>query len=147
MKHMTIGTFDGFHAGHANLLQTLININPTATLIIGVNSDEFTQSYKRTPKLNETQRVNNVKQWLTEHDQPHKVFINKGFNHQPQHILDYTPQLFAVGVDWADSNEYGKQLYLNSPAEEWFKNHGIQLIYLPRLAGVSSTQLIQEGKL
>ena len=143
MKIMTIGTFDCFHQGHENLLKSLHNLNPEAKLIVGVNSNTFVKAYKREPKDDQLIRCLKVKNWLGLNNIAHEVFINIGFEAQPHHILDYQPNVFGVGVDWSDSIIYGEQLYLPTGAEEWFKENHIQLIYLPRLQGISTTQIIE----
>lgn len=140
---MTMGTFDLFHEGHENLLNNLSIYGDN--LIIGVNSDKFTESYKRKPLLNELERVAKVENYLKERlHVKFTVFINEGFEKQPEHILYYNPDIFCIGEDWSDPEVYGKQLYLGDDAEKWFDSNDIVLKYLPRTDGISTTELLQQ---
>jgi len=140
---MTMGTFDLLHEGHRNLINTMTTYG--GKLIIGVNSDDFTASYKRVPKVNQDDRIKAVQKYVEESlNVECIVFLNTGYNNQPKHIIQYNPDIFCIGEDWADPELYGKQLYLGDDAEKWFEANFIELKYLPRLDGISTTQLLEQ---
>lgn len=92
-------------------------------LIVGVNTDELVESYKSTPIIPFEERIALMKAIKY----PDIVI--------PQHSLDHADKVeklhfdvFVVGDDWA-----GKYDYL--------KEKGVDVVYFPYGAGVSSTNL------
>jgi len=57
MRIFADGVFDFYHNGHREHFSRLKNISDSVYLIIGVISDEECTSYKRTPVMNENQRL------------------------------------------------------------------------------------------
>jgi cytidyltransferase-like protein len=57
----TAGVFDLFHAGHMESIMRILDKFPEKNLIIGVASDEYTKSFKRTPVQTMEERINTIK--------------------------------------------------------------------------------------
>lgn len=56
------GVFDLFHKGHVNIIQNAIL--KCDHIIIGVNTDEFTSSYKRRPVQSQNERVTAIRNYF-----------------------------------------------------------------------------------
>jgi cytidyltransferase-like protein len=57
----TAGVFDLFHAGHMESIMKILDKFPDRNLIIGVATDKYTKSFKRTPIQTCEERINTVK--------------------------------------------------------------------------------------
>ena len=57
----TAGVFDLFHAGHMESIMKILDLFPYTELIIGVASDSYTESYKRTPIQRMNDRIHTIK--------------------------------------------------------------------------------------
>jgi len=57
----TAGVFDLFHAGHMESIMKILDKFPDRDLIIGVASDIYTESFKRTPVQTMEERINTIK--------------------------------------------------------------------------------------
>jgi cytidyltransferase-like protein len=57
----TAGVFDLFHAGHMETIMKILDKFPDQTLIIGVASDAYTESFKRIPVQAMEQRIDTIK--------------------------------------------------------------------------------------
>lgn len=57
----TAGVFDLFHAGHMESIMKILNKFPNRHLIIGVATDKYTQSFKRTPVQTCEERMHTIK--------------------------------------------------------------------------------------
>ncbi|MDY4985246.1 MAG: adenylyltransferase/cytidyltransferase family protein [Treponema sp.] len=119
----TSGTFDMLHANHIKLIEYARSLGDI--LIVGVNTDELVESYKSQPIIPFDERIAVVKALKY----PDIVI--------PQHSLDHTDKVkklnfdvFVVGDDWV-----GKYDYL--------KEQGVDVVYFPYGAGVSSSNLKQ----
>ena len=117
----TSGTFDMLHANHIKMIEYARSLGDI--LIVGVNTDELVESYKSTPIIPFEERIALMKAIKY----PDIVI--------PQHSLDHADKVeklhfdvFVVGDDWA-----GKYDYL--------KEKGVDVVYFPYGAGVSSTNL------
>lgn len=117
----TSGTFDMLHANHIKMLEYARSLGDI--LIVGVNTDELVERYKSTPIIPFDERIALMKAIKY----PDIVI--------PQHSLDHTDKVkklnfdvFVVGDDWV-----GKYDYL--------KEQGVDVVYFPYGAGVSSTNL------
>lgn len=117
----TSGTFDMLHANHIKLFEYCRALGDI--LIVGVNTDELVESYKSTPIVPFDERLILVKALkypdivIPQHSLNHKEKVNK---------LNF--DIFVVGDDWT-----GKYDYL--------KDQGVDVVYFPYGAGVSSTNL------
>jgi len=60
-KIFTAGVFDLFHAGHMESIMKILDMFPGRQLIIGVASNAYTESFKRTPIQSMEERVNTIK--------------------------------------------------------------------------------------
>ncbi|MDR2551681.1 MAG: adenylyltransferase/cytidyltransferase family protein [Treponema sp.] len=60
-KTFTAGVFDLFHAGHMESIIKILNQFPDQNLIIGVASDKYTESFKRTPVQTMEERMHTIK--------------------------------------------------------------------------------------
>jgi choline-phosphate cytidylyltransferase/glycerol-3-phosphate cytidylyltransferase len=117
----TSGTFDMLHANHIKMLEYARSLGDI--LIVGVNTDELVESYKSQPIIPFEERIALMKALKY----PDIVI--------PQHSLDHTDKVkklnfdvFVVGDDWS-----GKYDYL--------KEQGVDVVYFPYGAGVSSSTL------
>ncbi|MDR1783788.1 MAG: adenylyltransferase/cytidyltransferase family protein [Dysgonamonadaceae bacterium] len=57
----TAGVFDLFHAGHMESIMKILDKFPDRNLIIGVASDRYTESFKRTPMQTCEERINTIR--------------------------------------------------------------------------------------
>lgn len=117
----TSGTFDMLHANHIKMIEYARSLGDI--LIVGVNTDELVESYKSTPIIPFEERITLVKALKY----PDIVI--------PQHSLDHADKVkklnfdvFVVGDDWVGKYDYLKDL-------------GVDVVYFPYGAGVSSTKL------
>jgi glycerol-3-phosphate cytidylyltransferase len=131
----TGGTFDLFHAGHANFLKQCRNL--AEIVIVSLNTDEFISQYKgKSPIISYEDRKN----VLLSCRYVDNVIKNFGNEDSKPAILAVNPNIIAVGDDWA-CKDYYKQM---SFTQEWLDEMGITLAYLPYTKGISST-LIKES--
>ncbi|MGI0528843.1 adenylyltransferase/cytidyltransferase family protein [Treponema socranskii] len=117
----TSGTFDMLHANHIKLLEYCRPLGDI--LIVGVNTDELVESYKSTPVIPFDERIALVKALKY----PDIVIPQRSLNHADK-VKKLNFDTFVVGDDWA-----GKYDYL--------KEQGVDVVYFPYGAGVSSTNL------
>lgn len=127
MKVLTIGTFDLFHYGHANLLNACSRLGD---VIVGVNSDHFVEEYKgERPVLNTLERVNT----LLALGYSTVVSSGKGY----ELITKIQPDILVVGSDWADK-DYLSQIGMTDTQMRYSR---IALVYVPYTDGISSTEI------
>lgn len=117
----TSGTFDMLHFNHLKMIEYARALGDI--LIVGVNTDELVASYKSQPIIPFEERIALMKAIKG----PDIVI--------PQRSLDHTDKvdklhfdIFVVGDDWAGKYDYLKDL-------------GVDVVYFPYGAGVSSTNL------
>lgn len=119
----TSGTFDMLHANHIKMIEYARSLGDI--LIVGVNTDELVESYKSTPIIPFNERIALVKALKY----PDIVVPQHSLNHADK-VKKLNFDVFVVGDDWA-----GKYDYL--------KEQGVDVVYFPYGAGVSSTNLRQ----
>lgn len=124
VKVITYGTYDLFHQGHYNLLKRAKELGDY--LIVGVTTDNFDiERGKMNTCNNVMERIEAVKATgLVD-----QIIIEEYRGQKIDDIQKYNVDIFAVGSDW---NGYFDYL-----------NEFCKVVYLPRTAGISSTQLRQ----
>ncbi len=124
----TQGVFDMFHVGHLRLINRAAAM--CEKLIVGVNSDALVEEYKRKKTvISEKDRaeiVSNLKavaacEIVKTLD---KVALLKEFNFDA----------VFIGDDWKGSERWNK-------TERDLAEHGVDVVYLPHTADISSTML------
>ena len=122
---LTYGTFDVFHVGHARLLRRAAALGDR--LVVGVVSDELCR-IKGKPIVNsETHRAEVV----AASGYVDKVFIQREMEQKEKDIDRFEAKRLVVGDDWK-----------NHPRFERVRGyHGVELVYLPRTEGISSSML------
>lgn len=132
MTVLTIGTFDLLHEGHLNLFRAGKKLAGKGNFIVGVNSDEFVQQYrKKPPAIPYTTRaavVGAVRQvsWTHKNDGPGKALI-----------VSTRPDVLLIGSDWA-IRDYYEQIGMT---QRDLDGYDILLVYVPYTDGISSTLL------
>lgn len=125
------GTFDCFHSGHANLLRRARGI--ADYVIAAVNSDAFAESYKGVPVMNETERLSVVRACRF----VDLAFIVESHGAQRGCIEMLKPTWILHGDDWKGESLV-RQLGLT---DEFMRENGIELKYVPYTAGISTTDI------
>lgn len=129
----TQGVYDMFHVGHLNLLLHAKEL--CEYLIVGINSDDLVKEYKKkSPVINETDRariVSNIKavdecRIVTTLD---KLCVRKQIQFD----------VIFIGDDWKGSFRWEKTC-----AD--MKKIGIDVVFLPHTANVSSTFLREKER-
>jgi len=124
----TQGTFDMFHIGHLNIINRAKE--ECEFLVVGVNSDELVEEYKhKTPVIKENDRaeiVRNIKA-------VDKCVITTTLDKLVAHDLYHYDAIF-IGDDWK-GNARWEQTRID------LEQRGVDLVFLPHTAGVSSTGL------
>lgn len=127
----TGGTFDLFHAGHANFLRQCALLGD---VVVSLNTDDFIQAYKGHPpvmKFPERKKVLEACKYV------HAVVPNIGGADSKITILLVNPNIIAIDTGWAVLDYY-KQMGFT---QEWIDENGFVLVYLPRTQAISSTEI------
>lgn len=119
----TSGTFDMLHANHIKMIEYARSLGDI--LIVGVNTDELVERYKSQPIIPFDERIALVKALKY----PDIVIPQQSLDHSEK-VKKLNFDVFVVGDDWV-----GKYDYL--------KEQGVDVVYFPYGAGISSTNLKQ----
>ena len=126
----TTGVFDMFHIGHLNILKRAKA--QCDYLIVGVSTDELVQEYKHhLPVVPLEQRMAIVSALRCVDRVVVQTSRDKLAAWKKFHFNKY-----FLGDDWKD-NPFYKQI------ESGLRQHGVEVIYLPRTPGISSTALVE----
>lgn len=130
MRLLVLGTFDLFHVGHLNMLQSAAMYGE---LYVGVNTDRFAAQYKRAPVIGENERLRVVSGLRC----VHAAHLNDG---PGRDLIDkLRPNVVVTDTDWHRTGRYLQQVGVS---EEWLEERNIGVMYLPRTGGVSTSQII-----
>ena len=131
----TGGTFDLFHAGHVNFLKRCKEIaGELGSVVVSLNTDEFIKEYKGKPPIvsfSDRMAVLKACQYVDQ------VIANSGGADSKPTILQVSPNIVAIGTDWA-KKDYYKQMQFT---QDWLDEKDISLIYIPYTKGISSTEI------
>lgn len=141
MNVITLGSFDVLHPGHLHLFEecariaALPGMRPGRMVTVAVNTSEFIGRFKAAPIQSLHDRVAMVKaiRWVNQ------VQVNDGTD-QAGLILAADADVIVIGDDWAPPRDYLGQL---SITHEWLWSHSIDIRYIQRVGGLSSTGLKQ----
>lgn len=127
----TGGTFDLYHAGHANFLARCAELG---RVVVSLNTDEFIEAYKgKAPVISYAER----EAVLLSCRSVSEVIPNFGGTDSKPAIEITSPDIIAIGSDWARRDYYAQMGF----TQEWLDDRGISLIYIPYTAGISSTAI------
>ncbi len=127
------GTFDLMHHGHVELFKKAKEL--ADIVIVSLNTDEFNQEYKgRRPimSLEERMKVISSCKYVD------IVDVNEGGQDSKPAILRHKPDIILHGQDWVEGKTFLKQL---SVTQAFLKKNNIEIIYVPIVAGISTTEL------
>lgn len=131
----TGGSFDLFHAGHADFLRVCSKIAGDAgRVVVALNPDAFVEEFKgKLPVMSFAERraVLESCRYVTE------VVENTGGADSKPVIETVGPDFLVIGDDWAHKDYY-KQMGFTP---EWLDERRISLLYVPRQRDLSSTQV------
>ena len=130
------GTFDLFHHGHVNLFKNLKYYlkGEISQVVVAVNSDNFAESYKRKPVMNQYERlavVNSCK--YVDYG-----FIMDSYDNQPFFIEENNPDYIVMGTDW-QQKDYFKQLAVS---QEFLDRIGAKIIFMPYTSSISTSKIL-----
>ena len=131
---LTLGTFDLYHKGHRELLDACVDLADLGPVVVAVNRDDFVVRYKGTRPY---QSYWVRRQTLIDQSPADVVVCNVGDEDSSIAISVIDPDVIAVGDDWMD-RDYLRQLGVT---QAWLDERDIEVIYVPRTTGESSTRL------
>ena len=121
---ITYGTFDLFHLGHVRLLKRLAALGER--LVVGCSTDAFNALKGKRSVMSYEQRV----EVLLSCRYVDHVFPERSWEQKRDDIVREGAGVFGIGDDWAGKFDDLKDV--------------VQVVYLPRTLGVSTTELRQE---
>lgn len=126
----TTGVFDLFHIGHLNILKNAKAM--CEHLIVGVSTDECVMQYKhKSPVIPFCERMAIVESIKYVDEVVPQETMDKMLAWEKLHF----DALFH-GDDWKNSSLYDGYI-------EQFKQHGVEVVFLPHTSGTSSTLVAQ----
>jgi len=124
----TQGVYDMFHVGHLNLINHAKEY--CKYLVVGVNADDLVQEYKhRTPIFNQEERLKIVSNLKAVNE---SIIVN---------TLDKEIMLRKIGFDAIFIGDDWRGDPRWALTEEVLMKYGVDVVYLPRTEGVSSSLL------
>ena len=127
----TQGVYDMFHIGHLNLINRAKE--QCDYLIVGVNSDELVESYKKKETvIKEKDRAEIIRN-LKAVDEC--IIVNTLDKSQILSQIHF--DAIFIGSDW-----YGNPRWMKTKAE--LAEKGVDVVFLPHTEGISSTMLRTE---
>ncbi len=127
----TAGVFDMFHIGHLNLLRQAKEY--CEILVVGVNSDDLVKSYKNKKTVIKEEERRDIIASIRCVD---KAVIVDSLD-KTQALQKYKYDVLFIGDDWK-----GDPRWVETEAE--MKALGVDVVYLSRTQGISSTELRQK---
>lgn len=127
----TGGTFDIPHVGHVNFLR---QCSLLGDVVVSLNTDEFIEKYKGSrPVFSYKERYGLLKlvPFVT------GVVPNSGGSDSKIAIEEVSPDIIAIGSDWA-KKDYYKQMGFT---QEWLDEKQILLVYLPYTKLISTSEI------
>jgi glycerol-3-phosphate cytidylyltransferase len=124
---LTYGTFDGFHFGHLRLLRRAAGY--ADRLVVGVVSDAVLRIKGKDPVYDEKQRAGVLEGLKCVSE----VFIQRELDQKEKDIARFAADYLVVGDDWKGHPRF----------EQVRGYRGVELIYLERTPGISSTMMRQ----
>ena len=136
----TGGTFDLMHVGHLELLKGCREIAGVyGKVVVALNTDEFVQQFKaKTVVCSYKQR----REVLESTRYVDLVVCNTGCQDSKPSIEVVQPDAIVIGADW-EKTAYMTQMGFT---DEWLEERGIELIFLERTTGVSTSGLRTRAK-
>lgn len=123
---ITYGTYDLFHVGHLNLLKRAKELGDY--LIVAISTDEFNWNEKHKKcQIKDVDRMAIVEA-IRYVD---KVIPEENWEQKKTDVEKYNVDVFVMGDDWKGKFDF-------------LKEQGVEVVYLPRTEGVSSTQIKEE---
>ncbi len=140
MNILTIGTFDGLHPGHLELLRETRRLaGPGGHVWVGVNRDSFVERYKGRPPVHNLLTRLETLAALRDVDQ---VFINVGDEDSGVLIETVNPDMLSIGSDWLDpGRDQTRYLTQLGVTADWMDRRNLSVAYIPRTRGFSSSAL------
>ncbi len=129
---LVVGVFDLFHVGHVRLLERAKELGDR--LIVAVNGDDVTASYKRVPVVNEHARAAVVAACR---------YVDETII---AHSLDVGPLLAQFSVSTiVHGNEWERNAYLNQIrlTEADLLRLDVELVFLPYTNGISTSDILR----
>ena len=124
----TAGVFDMFHIGHLSLLRQAKEY--CDILVVGVNSDKLVKAYKgRDTVINENERRDIVSSIRV----VDKAVVVDTLD-KTEAKKNYRFDVIFIGDDWKGSMRWNE-------TEEQMKALGVDVVYLSRTKGISSTEI------
>lgn len=129
---LVVGVFDLFHAGHVKLLEKARALGDR--LVVIINGDQLTASYKRQPVTLEADREIMLRacRYVDE------VEISNDYSIRDTIVRHGITQV-VHGDDW-EIESYKKQIRCD---DAFLEQHGVRLVLLPYTAGISTSDIIQ----
>lgn len=119
---ITYGTFDILHYGHVNLLRRARELGDK--LVVGLSTDEFNAIKGKKTYYPYSER----KLMLESIRYVDDVFPEESWEQKIEDIKKYSADIFVMGDDWKGKFDF-------------LKDYGINVVYLPRTEGISTTQI------
>ena len=129
---LVVGVFDLFHAGHVALLRRARALGDR--LVVVVNGDALTASYKRPPITNEEDR----RAVLAACRYVDHVEVSNSYSIRDVVAREGVTQI-VHGDDW-ELDSYKRQIRCD---DAFLDAHGVRLVLLPYTEGVSTSEIIR----
>lgn len=129
---LVVGVFDLFHAGHVNLLRASRALGDR--LVVIVNGDRLTSSYKRAPIMSEDDRLSVLRacRYVDEAEVSNEYSIRDA-------IVRHGVTQVVHGDDW-EIESYKRQIRCD---DEFLDRHDVRLVLLPYTEGISTSDIIR----
>ena len=127
----TCGVFDLFHIGHLNLIKESKSYGDK--LIVGINTDEFTLSYKnKRPVIPFEQRLEILKSCKYV-----DLVVNAEELLPLKYIKEYGVNVITIGSDWKNTE---------IESINWAKNNNVDVVYINYTQNISTSYIIEKIK-
>lgn len=128
---LVVGVFDLFHSGHVRLLRAARALGDRVVVV--VNGDRLTSSYKRTPIMNEDDRMEMVEACrYVDHAE-----VSNNYSIRDAVVRHGVTQI-VHGDDW-EIESYKRQICCD---DDFLNLHNARLVLLPYTQGISTSDII-----
>jgi glycerol-3-phosphate cytidylyltransferase len=129
---LVVGVFDLFHIGHVNMLRAARALGDR--LVVVVNGDQLTSSYKRPPIMSEEDRLAVLQscRYVDQAEISNDYCIRDA-------VLRHGVTKIVHGDDW-EMESYKAQIRCD---DAFLEEHGVELVWVPYTPGISTSDIIR----